>query len=198
MAKALSEMSLEELWRLFPIQLTAYQHGWADWYQEEEARLRPLFQPGAVGRISHIGSTAVPGLWAKPIVDILLEAAPGAEWAPMKRSLLENGYLCMSQSAGRISFNRGYTKNGFAPPVFHLHLRRLGDCDELYFRDYLRQCPQAAKEYEALKLSVWKRFEHDRDGYTAAKTQFVQRYTRRAREIWPGRYEPGQDENRIR
>ena len=126
MTKALSEMSLEELWRLFPIQLTAYQHGWADWYQEEEARLRSLFQPGAVGRISHIGSTAVPGLWAKPIVDILLEAAPGAEWAPMKRSLLENGYLCMSQSAGRISFNRGYTENGFAPPVFHLHLRQIG------------------------------------------------------------------------
>ena len=189
MAKALSEMSLEELWRLFPIQLTAYQHGWADWYQEEEARLRPLFQPGAVGRISHIGSTAVRGLWAKPIVDILLETAPGAEWAPMKRSLLENGYLCMSQSAGRISFNRGYTENGFAERVFHLHLRRFPDHDELYFRDYLNTHPDAAQEYERLKLALWKPYEHDRDGYTRAKTEFVKELTIKAKEAFPGRYE---------
>lgn len=190
MGKALSEMSLAELWQLFPIRLTAHQDCWAGQYQEEEARLRALLKPGAIGRISHIGSTAVPGIWAKPIVDILLETAPEEDWAPLKQSLLENGYLCMSQSAGRMSFNRGYTENGFAQRVFHLHLRAPGDWDELYFRDYLRQYPQAAREYEALKLELWKRFEHDRDGYTAAKGAFVENCTRRARQMWPGRYKP--------
>ena len=63
----------------------------------------------------------------------------------------------------------GYTDNGFAEKVYHLHLRLEGDHDELYFRDYLIEYPQAAKEYEQLKLSLWKQFEHDRDGYTAAK-----------------------------
>ncbi len=84
----------------------------------------------------------------------------------------------MSQNADRLSFNKGYTENGFAEKVFHLHLRYDGDNDELYFRDYLNEFPDAAYRYETLKMKLWKRFENDRDGYTGAKTDFVKRYTR--------------------
>ena len=59
--------------------------------------------------------------------------------------------------------------------------RRQGDHDEVYFRDYLIEHPEVAREYEVLKLGLWKRFEHDRDGYTQAKTDFVQRYTQKAK-----------------
>lgn len=83
----------------------------------------------------------------------------------------------MSDSGERASFNQGYTESGFAEKVFHLHLRLAGDHDELYFRDYMNAHPEAAKEYEALKLRLWKEYEHDRDEYTRQKTEFVRNYT---------------------
>ena len=88
----------------------------------------------------------------------------------------------MSQSKKRLSFNKGYTENGFADRVFHLHLRYAGDNDELYFRDYLIEHPDVAKEYEKLKLELWKKYEHNRDAYTEAKTEFVRKYTEKARK----------------
>ena len=63
-----------------------------------------------------------------------------------------------------------------------------GDNDELYFRDYLNEHPQIAKEYEALKLELWKRCEHDRDAYTDAKTAFIRKLTAEARRVYGDRY----------
>ena len=63
-----------------------------------------------------------------------------------------------------------------------------GDNDELYFRDYLNEHPQIAKEYEALKLELWKRYEHDRDAYTDAKTAFIRKLTAEARRVYGDRY----------
>lgn len=83
----------------------------------------------------------------------------------------------------RLSFNKGYTEKDFAEKVFHLHLCREGDNDELYFRDYLNQYPDTAKEYEKLKLGLWKQYEHNRDSYTDAKTDFVKKYTLIAKDI---------------
>lgn len=94
----------------------------------------------------------------------------------------------MSTEENRVSFNRGYTKDGFADKVFHVHLRYVGDNDELYFRDYLNDNPQTAKEYEAMKLQLWKQYEHDRDGYTNAKTDFIKKWTKEAKKIYAGRY----------
>lgn len=72
MSKPLSEMTLQELWELFPIQLTEHKEYWEGWYREEQAFLSS-FLPKDV-RIYHIGSTAINDIWAKPIVDILVEA----------------------------------------------------------------------------------------------------------------------------
>lgn len=177
MRKPLSEMSLKELWELFPIQLTEHRACWKDWYRAESGRLLSIL-PHPV-KMHHIGSTSIEGIWAKPIIDILAEADPRDHEA-IKAILLTGGYLCMAQSPNRMDFNRGYTPDGFAEKVFHLHLRQFGDHDELYFRDYLNEHPEAAKAYEALKLSLLKPFEHDRDGYTEAKTAFVREYTQRA------------------
>ena len=143
-------------------------------------------------RISHIGSTSVETIWAKPIVDILLEIPKETDMAVMKDLLLQNGYLLMSESQGRMSFNKGYTPSGFAERVFHLHLRYEGDHDELYFRDYLQEHPAVAKDYEKLKLSLWKQYEHNRDAYTEAKTDFIKNYTEKAKKLYGRRYE-GED-----
>lgn len=179
MGKKLSEMTLEELWQLFPIFLTEHQDCWANWYAEEAALLRGLLGPGIA--LSHIGSTAIKGIWAKPIVDILMEAPDMDALARAKDALKAAGYICMADNGARVDFNKGYTEEGFAQRVFHLHLRLAGDHDELYFRDYLNARPEAAKEYEALKLGLWKQYEHDRDGYTAQKTAFVREHTARAK-----------------
>ncbi len=175
MSKPLSQMSLEELWQLFPIILTPHQPCWSVWYEEEAEALTRVLPLNA--RISHIGSTAIRDIWAKPIVDILVEIPKETTFSDMKTVLNTVGYRCMSQSANRLSFNKGYTEQGFAERVFHLHLRRFGDNAECCFRDYLNAHPRIAHEYEQLKLSLWKEFEHDRDGYTDAKSAFVMQYT---------------------
>ena len=72
MAK-LSEMTIGELWALFPIFLVAYKKEWQDYYQEEKVILLGTIKPVSYLRIAHIGSTAVKGIYAKNIVDILLE-----------------------------------------------------------------------------------------------------------------------------
>lgn len=186
MEKPLSQLTLEELWALFPIILRAHEPCWLDWYAAEAARLSPVLPAGT--RLHHIGSTAVAGIWAKPIVDILVETPP-RDMDAAHEAVSRCGYLCMHTEPTRRDYNRGYTPKGFDRQVFHLHLRRPGDCDELYFRDYLIAHPDIAKDYEALKLSLWKRFEHDRDGYTDAKGAFVRRWTQAAKQEYAGRYE---------
>lgn len=178
---------MEELWELFPIVLSEHEDCWVDWYAEEERRIRG-FLPMPDVRINHIGSTAIRGIWAKPTVDILLEIPETASVDDLKAVLTGNGYSCMSEGDRRKSFNRGYTSEGFAERVFHLHLRYCGDNDELYFRDYLNDRREIAEEYEQLKLGLWKRYEHDRDGYTEAKTDFVRQQTAEARMVYAGRY----------
>lgn len=189
MSPSLEEMSLEELWQLFPIFLRKHQDECKDWYEEERLQLLSFLPEHQIVRLSHIGSTSVKTIWAKPIVDIMLEIPKETDMAAMRNLLLQNGYLLMSESKGRMSFNKGYTPSGFAERVFHLHLRYEGDHDELYFRDYLQEHPAVAKDYEKLKLSLWKQYEHNRDAYTEAKTEFIKNYTEKAKKIYGGRYE---------
>ena len=192
MSPTLEEMSLEELWQLFPIFLREHQDEWKDWYAEERLRLLSFLPEHQIVRLSHIGSTSVKTIWAKPIVDILLEIPKAADMAVMRDLLLQNGFLLMSESQGRMSFNKGYTPSGFAERVFHVHLRYEGDHDELYFRDYLQEHPAVAKDYEQLKLSLWKQYEHNRDAYTDSKTDFIKKYTKEAKRLYGRRYE-GED-----
>ena len=186
MSKKLSEMTLEELWQLFPIFLTEHQPQWKEWYREEEALLLSKLQ--GIARISHIGSTAIRGIWAKPIIDILLEVPEGTAFSDYKASIQAAGYICMAERTDSLSFNKGYTENGFAQKVFHLHLRPAGRCDELYFRDYLNEHADIAAQYESLKLTLWKEHEHDRVGYTNAKSEFVRRVTETAKALYGDRY----------
>lgn len=188
MKKDLSEMTLEELWELFPIFLTEHQSIWRSWYKEEQSRLQHILPPGQTVRISHMGSTAVKGIWAKPIIDILVELDAGADLQENGLRLQNTGYIQMSSGYRRISFNKGYTPDGFAEKVYHLHLRYQGDNDELYFRDYLNEHPDTARAYEKLKLDLWPRFAHNRDGYTDSKSGFVKLYTAKAREIYGKKY----------
>lgn len=165
-------MTLAELWELFPIDLEPHNPDWKDWADGEISFLLGLlssFSP----RIHHIGSTAIPEIKAKPIIDILVEIPVDKYWAEVKALMEANGYICMSESERRISFNKGYTPEGYAERVYHIHCCRTGDNDEILFRDYMLAHTDAAKAYDALKASLLPKYRTDRDGYTAAKSGFI-------------------------
>ena len=175
----LTELSLEELWTLFPIILKKHNPNYKDWYEEEKQRIIRHVKPENIVRISHIGSTAVEGLAAKPTVDILLEIDGACSVSEATEALENLGWGLMSRENDpvKLSFNKGYTPQGFADRVYHLHVRYFGNWPELYFRDFLKAHPDVAGEYERLKLKLWKQYEYDRDGYTEAKTDFIKRYS---------------------
>lgn len=188
MGKDLSEMTLEELWELFPIFLVEHDDRWEVYYDEIEKELTGLLSDQHVVRISHIGSTAVQEIWAKNIVDVMVEIPENNSMKDVARILEQNGFTIMSAEANRISLNKGYTENGFADKVYHIHLRYAGDNDELFFRDYLNDHTDVAKEYEALKLRLWKQYEHNRDAYTNSKTDFITKWTAEAQKEYGDRY----------
>ena len=175
MSKQLSEMTLEELWQLFPIFLTEHKPYWTDWYNDEVNQLKGILPSDTV--YHHVGSTAIKDIWAKPIIDILIVVKSARQLKDTADTLQENGYIVMSENDIRVSLNKGYAENGFAERVFHLHIRLENDIDEIYFRDYLNTHPDIAKEYEKMKLRLWKEYEHNRDAYTDAKADFVKKYT---------------------
>ena len=188
MGKQLSKMTLKELWELFPIFLVPYDDKWNEYYNEMENSIKGLLSNYPMDRISHIGSTAVQGIWSKNIVDVMVEISQSIDMKEIAYILEQNGFIKMSDKADRISLNKGYTENGFADKVYHIHLRYTGDNAELYFRDYLNEHPDVAKEYETLKLQLWKKYEHNRDAYTDAKTDFISKWTTKAQKEYKGRY----------
>lgn len=182
----LKDLSSEELWKLFPITFTDYNEKFQDIYLEEESILKFLINDYII-RISHIGSTAIKNIKTKPIVDILIEI-DFTNKDIVKKILLSKDYILMNESMNKISFNKGYTINGYADKVFHIHIKKYGDCDELYFRDYLNDTPQKAKGYEKLKLELYDKYKPNRDLYTDGKKEFVTEIVRQAKERYQKRY----------
>lgn len=189
--KKLSEMTNEELWQLFPIILKEYNEEYKNWYSEEKQNIIYAVGIDNIVRINHIGSTSVDGLIAKPTIDILLEIKVDTDLEQLKASLINTGYIFSSQPdrpKPSMMFLKGYSEQGFLKKVFHLHIRYPGDCDELYFRDYLKEFDDEARQYESLKLDLAKKYKHDRDAYTYAKTEFIKKYTQAAKARYKDRY----------
>ena len=196
-------MTPEEFQKTFPIVLAPYNPACRDWYEEEKALILKTVDSGDVIRIQHIGSTAVPGLVAKPIVDILLEIDGACKVNDLLESLKTIGFgvemSTKSESPFRILLTKGMTCDGFAEKVFFLHVRYLGDWNELYFRDYLLAHPDVALEYGRLKESILEDIRAGRlermpggrpNGYSQAKLAFVQEMSDRAKREFRGRYKP--------
>ena len=184
-------MTNEELWALFPIILSEYRAEWAKFYEQEKDTIISALGTNNMYRINHIGSTSVPGLIAKPTIDILLEIPTDADIPSLTAALISAGYICNTQPnnpAPHLMFMKGFTPQGFRGQAVHLHVRFPGDWDELYFRDYLRSHPKTAKSYGKLKQNLQLRYEHDRDAYTEAKTDFIQEATRLARKEMGNKY----------
>lgn len=189
MRQDFSGVTDKELAQLFPILLVSYNDNWRRNYARQKLYLQSLLGDD-IARISHIGSTAVPGLLSKPTIDILLEVADRTDVVSLTEQMLNDGYVVNTPPGDIVMLLKGYTPRGFEGQAVHIHVRHNGDWDEPYFRDYLLARPDVAAQYAALKTNLAVRFRYDRDGYTAAKRDFVSAHTARARKEYPNRYIP--------
>lgn len=192
MNKPLHKMTNKELWRLFPIILSEHNPRWKENYLSEKIVIEQAVGIQNIVRMNHYGSTSVPNLIAKPTIDILLEIEDDTNIEKLISNMQSVGYLYSEQTNNpepHMMFMKGYTPQGFEGQVFHVHIRYSGDWSELYFKDYLLTYPEIADEYGKLKMELKKEYEHDRDGYTNAKTNFINRVTKLARVEFHKRYQ---------
>ncbi len=184
MTKNLDELSTAELGQLFPIILSAPRTEWKDLFTKEKKKIITLLGDKLALRVEHFGSTAVPHLIAKPTIDILVEIP---EDEHIKNQIIKimtsNGYGHVP-GPKHLMIVKGYTPEGFKGQCYHIHMvpkKDDGFWDRLYFRDYLIANPSVASEYAELKKDLAAKYEHDRDEYTKAKTEFIKKVTQIAK-----------------
>lgn len=176
--KSLDNMSIGELGQLFPIIISEYSQSWPFLYEAEAKLITGSFVPSETIRIDHIGSTAIPGLKAKPTIDILWQVAKQIEIQKIKDKFKSLGYLINNHPenpAPHLTFVKGYTTHGFKGQAYHVHIRYQGDWNEIRFRDYLIKHKEVAEEYEILKLKLAGKYRNNREAYTESKTEWIEK-----------------------
>lgn len=153
-----------------PIRIVEYDHSWPAAYLAERKRLAKLL-PGV--RIDHVGSTAVPGLAAKPVIDMIaLVDDLDANVAELVRRA---GYHLPARFNVNLDHRRFLCYPTLSHRTHHLHLvdEHEGVDQCMRFRDRLQDDPALAAEYAALKRALASHFQGDRMGYTAGKSSFI-------------------------
>jgi GrpB-like predicted nucleotidyltransferase (UPF0157 family) len=162
-----------------PVVIVDYDPRWAEIFAEEKMRILEALDDPDVA-VEHVGSTSVPGLAAKPIIDIMVVVPDPAagETAIAPLTVLGYDYRGELGISGRFYFAKG------RPHRYHLHMYPRGHPEtarHLIFRDYLRANPEAADVYAKLKRELAEKFHEDREAYTAAKSDFIKSIEARAR-----------------
>ena len=153
--------------------LCPYHAEWETYYDEEQRRLQAVIADG-VEKIEHVGSTAIPGMIAKPILDIAIRVNDMRCIEQSKPALIEMGYVYRGEQGitGRHLFAKG------DPVTHHVHIM-LPDCQNWFkqvcFRDYLLNHPNIALEYAALKRELISNPKIDRKAYSNGKAPFIER-----------------------
>jgi GrpB-like predicted nucleotidyltransferase (UPF0157 family) len=163
--------------------LVEYDAGWPDRFTEERGRIVQTLRDHRPD-VEHIGSTAIPGMAAKPIIDImvLIDDIEDSSTCIERLRSLEYHYYPYGEDV--FPERRWFCKPNPAQRTHHLHLVERGTpfhVDHLLFRDYLRTNTDVARSYAALKRQLAERFPDDRDGYTDAKSDFVANVLQEAR-----------------
>jgi GrpB-like predicted nucleotidyltransferase (UPF0157 family) len=162
------------------IRLSAYDRSWPARFEEERVALEDAIGEWAVGGIHHVGSTAVPGLEAKPVIDIVVGVRDLDESRACFEPLARLDYMYAPYLPEEMHW---FCKPHPSRRTHHLHLVPVGSrryADELAFRDRLRGDPEIAAEYLTLNRDLVRRFANDREAYTEAKSDFVNRVLSRA------------------
>jgi len=170
------------------VSIVPYDPRWPGLFEREREHLRACLPPGLIGRVEHFGSTAVPGLPAKPIIDMLVEAFNPAKTRGEIAPILEGrGYDYFWRPAFDDDLPPFYAwfikRDASGGRTHHLHMVEPDSelWDRLLFRDYLIAHPETAREYAALKTRLAEAHRGDRVAYTRAKTDFIAVVMSRAR-----------------
>lgn len=158
-----------------PIQLVAYDRQWPRLFEEEREALRRVLSPWLGGPIEHIGSTAVPGLIAKPVIDIMVAVRTLEDSSAAISAVRGLDYI---YAPYRHDVMHWFCKPGPSFRTHHLHLVPYQSAlwtARIVFRDQLREDHNVAAEYSELKRHLAATFERDREGYTEGKSAFVAR-----------------------
>jgi len=151
-----------------------YNPEWLSQFQAEAEQLSEILG-GNVLSIDHIGSTAIPGLYAKPTIDILIVVQSHDQLDDRNDSLEALGYVPKGENG--IAGRRYFKKPAGDAHLYHLHAFEQGHAaiiQHLNFRDYLRAHPEAAKAYQVLKLKLAERFPYEAQRYTEGKANFIE------------------------
>ena len=170
------------------VQLVPHNPLWLVYFDEESRRLYATL--GAyIREVRHIGSTAIPGIYAKPILDIMVGLVSIDNVHSCEPLLAELGYRYEGEQA--ISGWHFFRKKTGDLTTHHLHLVEWNGAywlDHILFQEYLLRHPEVAEAYERLKLTLGKRHADDREAYTRDKTDFINKVTEmahRVRQHWP-------------
>jgi GrpB-like predicted nucleotidyltransferase (UPF0157 family) len=158
-----------------PIELLGYDPSWPLKFEQERALLARALAPWLAGGIEHIGSTAVPGLVAKPVIDIMAPVHSLEASRDVIEAATPIGYAYYPYKPEAMHW---FCKPSPAHRSHHLHLVPAGGTlwrQRIAFRDALRASPALAAEYAELKIRLAAMHRFDREAYTQAKSPFVQR-----------------------
>jgi GrpB-like predicted nucleotidyltransferase (UPF0157 family) len=164
-----------------PVEIADYDPAWPDAFMRERRVLESLIGSWIMGGCEHVGSTAVPGLAAKPVVDVMVGVATLDASRPAISVLSDHGY---QYSPYRPDVMHWFCKPSFSFRTHHVHLVPFGSDlweDRLLFRDHLRMHGPVAEEYAKLKRDLAAQYRDDREAYTDGKGDFVQRILATAR-----------------
>lgn len=160
---------------------------WTLFYEREVIQICQVLDSNLVTRIEHFGSTAIPGLAAKPIIDLLIGVSSLEEAKQDTVSPLESlGYVYWRDNPDpkRMFFVKGLPPN--SPRTHHIHMVVSDSIlwERLIFRDYLRQHSDEAARYEQLKYDLANSFKSDREAYTAGKTEYIKTIMKKAEQYF--------------
>jgi GrpB-like predicted nucleotidyltransferase (UPF0157 family) len=186
------------------VAIAPYDSHWLELFREEKEHLQASLPTRLIRRIEHFGSTAVPGLAAKPVIDMLVEVTDLEETRRLIAPILESqGYDYFwrpTRGADGGPFYAWFIKRNTNTGIrtHHIHMVEASfteHWDRLLFRDYLIEHPDVARAYEALKLNLASAYPNDRVAYTQAKSEFIDRITTQAKELYKIRYGSGARSN---
>ena len=173
------------------VSIVPYDPAWPRMFEEEKKHLLDCFPQKLIRRIEHFGSTAIPGLAAKPVVDVLVEVdsleGTKATIAPVLETQGYDYFWRATDGEDRPPFYAWFIKrNSAGVRTHHVHMVEsdFEHWDRLLFRDYLIEHAEIAKEYQTLKYGLARDYPNDRIAYTSGKSEFVVRVTQVAKEYY--------------
>lgn len=169
------------------VSVVPYNPEWPSLFRGEAEFLRHTLPEPLVIRIEHFGSTAIPGMAAKPIIDILVGVSSLEDVRRQAAPLLESeGYDYFWRTDCQPAYAWFIKRDAEGKRTHHIHMVEADSelWERLYFRDYLKEFPDEAARYAELKRSLSEKYPNDRVAYTAGKAEYVKSITERARRYY--------------